>query len=107
MRIWFPLLLAPIFVLADQSIAYAASGWACANQRPIAVHGIHALFLIGCVAGVVMAWQLWSATRRADGDERHHVRHFLSGVALASAVLSSAVIAAMWLPSWLLSPCFN
>jgi hypothetical protein len=107
MRIWFPLLLAPILALSDQTIAYATAGWACASQRPFAVHVVHAVFLVACLAGIAMAVTLFRETRAAEGDERHHVRHFLAGVSIASATLAALVIAAMWMPSWVLSPCLN
>jgi len=105
MRIWWPLLLAPLLALADQSIAYATAGWACAHQQSVAIHVLHALFLAGCIAGVVMALGLWRQPLPAGVDERQRVRHFLAGVGAASATLAAAVIAAMWLGASLLSPC--
>lgn len=105
MRIWWPLLLAPLLALADQSISYATAGWACAHQQPVVIHGLHALFLAGCVAGIVMASALWRRPLAAGVDERERVRHFLAGVGVASATLAAAVIAAMWLGASLMSPC--
>ena len=106
MRIWFPLLAAPTLALTDQSIALAMTGWACANQQVFAMHGVHALFLVATVAATVAAWGLWRATSR--GKTRNETlarRHFLAGLATASAALSALVIAAMWVPNWMLSPC--
>jgi hypothetical protein len=105
MRIWFPLLAAPTLALTDQSIALAMTGWACANQQAFAMHGVHALFLVATVAATVAAWGLWRATSRAKPDEPIARRHFLAGVATASSALSTLVIAAMWVPNWILSPC--
>lgn len=107
MRIWFPLLLAPILALADQSIAYATAGWSCSHQDGIALHVLHGALLATCVAGAVVAFGLWRETRAAPIDERQHVRYFLSGLGIASASLAALVIAAMWMPTWFIATCFN
>jgi hypothetical protein len=106
MRIWFPLLLAPILALADQSVAYALAGWACAHQQPAAMHGVHAVTFIACAGGAFAAWGLWRESA-GPGDERRHVRHFLSGIAIASSALAAAAIAAMWMANAILPPCFG
>lgn len=108
MRIWFALLLAPILALTDQSIAYAVSGWACSNQQSLAPHGVHLVMLLAVLAMTVMAWRFWRATGPADAVPHHvEVRHFLAGLATASGALSALVIAGMWYPTWILSPCLN
>ena len=108
MRIWFALLAAPVLALADQSVSYATVGWACAHQQAIAVHAVHALFLVATVVGTVAAWQLWRATAAAQpSDEVLARRHFLAGLATASSALSSLVIVAMWFPTWVLAPCIG
>jgi hypothetical protein len=108
MRTWFALLLAPVLALADQSIAYATAGWACAHQQSVAVHAVHIAFLAAVLASTFMAWQLWRMTSpSADAGEPAARRHFLAGLATASGALSALVIAAMWIPAWVLSPCFG
>ena len=106
MRIWFALLIAPLLALADQSISYAAAGWACARQNAFAAHGVHALFLVATLAAAVLAWRRWSETRAA-ADERTASSHFLAGIGIAASLFAAATIAAMWIPNWILSPCFN
>jgi hypothetical protein len=107
MRIWFALLAAPTLALTDQSIAFAMTGWACANQQALAMHGVHAIFLAAIIAATVWAWGLWRTTSRSRSrDETVARRHFLAGLATASGALSALVIAAMWVPNWMLSPCF-
>jgi len=104
MRIWMPLLLAPTLALADQVVAFAAVGWACAHDRAIAIHAIHALFLLATAVTLLPAWFGWIASRgRADETARR--QHFLGHLALATAALSVLVIAAMWLTTWVISPC--
>ena len=65
MRIWLALLLAPILALADQSVAYAISGWACAHQQPLATHAVHLVLLLAVLASTGLAAQAWRATRPA------------------------------------------
>jgi len=107
-RIWLALLLAPILALTDQSVAYAVSGWACANQQSLVLHIVHFVMLVTVLALTVIAWRFWRATGPADAVPHDvEVRHFLAGLATASGTLSSLVFAAMWYPAWILSPCLN
>ena len=105
MRIWFALLAAPLLALTDQSVAYATAGWACAHQHTAVVHAVHVVFLAAITAGTVMAWRYWRAT--PEMPEPVASRHFLAGIAAASGALSALAVLAMWIPNWLLSPCFN
>lgn len=108
MRIWFGLLAAPLLALADQVLSYATVGWACAHQESIAVHTVHALFLATAAAAALPAWQLWQATRSTKSlNETVARRHFLAGLAMASSALSVLVIAAMWMPTWVIALCSN
>jgi hypothetical protein len=104
MPTWPGLLLAPVLALADQVIAYAAVPWSCARDFPLIVHAIHVLFLVAVVATFVPAWSLWSSTR-SPGNDVSRRRHFLAGLALASAALSALVVAAIWVPTWFIAPC--
>jgi hypothetical protein len=106
MRIWLALLIAPVLMLADQSVAFAATGWACAHQNGIAMHAIHFLFLAAATVSALAAAGQWRSTANpAPGDSAAVRRHFVAGLATASASFSALVIAAMWYPNWLLSPC--
>jgi len=107
-RIWLALLVSPLLALTDQSVAYALSGWACSHQQPYATHAAHAVFLAAVVAATVAAWALWRDTYAGAGTgDPVAGRHFLAGLATASGALSALVIAAMWYPTWILSPCYN
>src|SRR5438105_2155337 len=108
MRIWLGLLVAPMLTLADQSIAYATAGWACAHQNILALHGVHVVFLSAVVVATIGAWQRWRETRsHGRWTKRVAGRHFLAGMAVASGALSALVVLAMWIPNWMLSPCFG
>ena len=104
MRIWIPLLLAPALALADQFAAFATVAWSCAHERAIAIHAIHAVFLLATAASLAPAWRARGASRGRAGEAAQR-QHFLAGLALASAALSVLVIAAMWLTAWVIAPC--
>jgi len=104
MRTWPALLLAPALALADQVVAFATVGWACARGLPGVEHAVHAVFFAAAAATLPAAWRAWRASRArtAAGDER---ASFLAGLAIGSATLSALVIAAMSLPTWSIAPC--
>ena len=106
MRIWFPLVAAPLLALADQSVSFAVVGWACTHQLPIAVHAVHALFLVTAGAGTLPALTAWRALPGgASADEALAQRRFFTGIAAAAGSLSTLAILAMWVPAWLMAPC--
>ena len=107
MRIWLALVIAPLLALADQTVAFALVGPGCATQSTVLLHGSHALFLALAIATVVAGWRSWRETAVAPARDGPGVlqRHFLAGIAVTVAVLSAAAIAAMWIPTWLISPC--
>ena len=105
-RVWFGLLVCPLLALADQSASFATVGWSCAHQLPVAVHAMHLPFLFGTAAGTVLAGQAWRATRRPKvRDDVLAQRHFLAGLATASAAVSALAVVAMWIPAWIIAPC--
>ena len=106
MRIWFALLAAPILALTDQSVAFATSGWACSHQHAPVMHAVHGVFLVAIVIGTVAAWRYCRATP-AHSPAPVANRHFLAVLAASLGALSALVVAAMWIPVWALSPCFN
>lgn len=106
MRIWLALLVAPALALIDQSLAYAVVGWSCAQQVVAPVHAVHALFLAAAVAATLGARGAWRDTPLADpGHPDGLQRRFLARIAMAVAALSALAIVAMWIPTWLISPC--
>lgn len=107
MRIWLALIVAPLLALADQTVAFALVGPGCARQTTAMLHVSHALFLALTVVVTIGAWRRWleTAPARVTDGEGAVQRHFLAGVAATVAAFSAAAIAAMWLPTWLISPC--
>ena len=108
MAIWLGLIIAPLFALADQTVAFALVGPGCATQTTLVLHASHAIFLALAVAAMVASWRNWretTAPAAANGADLVVQRHFLAGIATTVAALSAAAIAAMWIPTWLISPC--
>ena len=107
MRIWFALLVAPLLALSDQSVAFALVGWTCEHQSTAALHASHLLFLALAALAAVAAWRNWRETAASAAGEDAAIvqRHFLAGVATAVAALSATAIVAMWIATWMISPC--
>ena len=107
MRIWLALIVAPLLALADQAIAFSMVGWACAHQTPALLHASHALFLALATVTAIAAWLHWRETGSAAASMREATRQirFLAGIATTVASLSALAIAAMWIPTWMISSC--
>jgi hypothetical protein len=108
MRLWIALFVAPILALIDLTVAFATVSWACAHQAWFMVHGVHLLFMAATAASAIAAGNVWwSGVRTAPDVHASGQVHFLAGIATASAALSTAAIAAMWMPTWMIPPCVS
>jgi len=106
MRTWIALIVAPLLALTDQAIALALVPWACAHQNTWVVHFSHASFLAAATAAGVGAWLRWRETAMPSTSGEANIQfHFLAGIAMTAAALSAVVIVAMWIPTWMISPC--
>ena len=106
MRIWMALIVAPLLALTDQTVAFALAHWACAHQSTWVVHLAHIFFLVIVAAAAAGAWLVWLETTIVAGTVEPTVPvHFLAGVATMAAALSAVTIVAMWIPTWMISPC--
>lgn len=109
MRTWPGIVLAPLLALADQSVAYALVEWGCHAQQFATLQVVHLAFLVGALATLIPAWPgamrpaLADASLPGDNHERHH---FMSVLSLMVGSLSALIIVALWIPQWVLSPCF-
>ena len=106
MPIWPALILVPLLALADQSVAYALTPWLCARQNVLAGHVVHVVFLVAMVIASVPAWRAMRrlAPREKESSESAPV---LALVGSLIALLSITILLALWLPQWVLSPCFT
>ena len=99
-RIWAPMLVAPLLALAQQSIAYALVTPLCSRQAGGWLHALSAAFVLATVALTGAAWQ---EMRRTDAAPLN--RRFLARVAVGVAAVSVIALLAMWIPQWLVPVC--
>jgi hypothetical protein len=117
---WPALLLAPLIALGELSLAYSLVTPSCAHQSRGALHGVALVSLLAVLALTAMAWADWRrhvrqqapgtpsgpAVTRSDSDPSEHRPHFIAIMAIIVGALSSLVCATLWLPIWMLSPCW-
>jgi hypothetical protein len=122
---WPALLLAPLVALGQLSIAYSLVSPACASQDRSGLHAVAAVSLLLVVAMTVLAWREWlgrgamphengdrqrnlvvPTVTRADSADAVERPHFVAQIAVVVGALSTLVSAALWLPVWVLSPCY-
>jgi hypothetical protein len=114
MPVWPALLLAPSLALAELSLLLALATPICATQNG---HWLHVLSLAFVLAGLALTAVSWREVRRlkreyggsvpTDTDRHGPQQLFLARVATWSGVLSSLVLFALWIPQWVLSPCWS
>lgn len=102
------LIVAPLVALADQSVAYALVEWGCrVGHRgvPVAVHGV---FLLVALVLTIVGWRQCAATKvGARSDAAAATQNLIAWVGMASAGLSTLVIAMMAVAAIVLSPCIG
>jgi hypothetical protein len=117
-RVWPALLLAPMVVLGDQSIAYALVTPACAAQTTAWLHAVAVFSAVLVAAMTLVAWRAWRritsslevpgrGPTASDGTDGRARGSFVALAATLSGLLSLLVILAMWLPIAVLSPCHS
>jgi hypothetical protein len=97
MRAWPALILAPLFALAAQIIAYALITPACQHAKAWPIHLLFFFFFALCVVTTLRAW----ATLRTAQ------REFIPLAAVWSGAFFSAVVLAQWAAMFVLSPCMH
>jgi hypothetical protein len=108
-RLWVPILIAPLVVLAQQAIAYALVPLACERQQHWTIHVVMGTSCAAVLLMTVMAWGAWRtsvANPPIDDMEASRTR-FLSIVAVATSALMMLTIAAQWLTTAFVPPCVH
>lgn len=106
---WLALVITPTLVLINLTIVYALVVPACEDQSSFILHAVSMGSLALSLLLTFMAWQQWQKYSilpthpEGDADVR---KTFLPAVASMTGLLSTLVIAAQWLPQWILSPCY-
>ena len=122
---WPALLLAPLIALGELSIAYALVSPSCASQDRTLLHAVAAVSLFLVLAMTVLAWREWHADGPTPGDgldarqrltvptvtsadsaDAAERPRFVAQIAVVVGALSALVSIALWLPVWVLSPCY-
>jgi hypothetical protein len=123
---WPALLLAPLVALSQLSIAYALVSPACASQDRTGLHAVAALSLLLVLVLTALAWRDWRGpaassregadapqrsagvptVTRADSADATERPQFIAQIAVVVGAISTLVSVALWLPVWVLSPCY-
>jgi hypothetical protein len=96
-KAWPALILAPLFALAGQVVAYALVTPACQHARVWPLHLVFFVSLALCLATTAGAWAALRGARR----------EFLPLAAVWSGVFFSAVVLAHWVALLVLTPCMH
>ena len=115
MKVWPALLVSPLLALGHLSLAYALVSPSCARQDHATLHALTVASLLLSLLMTLPAWFTWRRLTRAhergsraahsDAGHAESRQPFLALVATWVGALSTLVIAAMWLPLWMLPPC--
>ena len=106
MRSWPALLVAPSVALGHLSVVYSLTTPSCATQQLVALHVLSALALlvaVGCTAMAATVWRREGEPSTTGGERRLFVARIATGV----GAIASLVIFALWIPPFLLSPCWS
>ena len=108
MRLWMPIIVPPLTVLAQVSAGYAIVPYACEHQRHFPIHLVSAISLAVALAGVVLAWSAWRAAGLQspdDGAEAVSRMRLLAVMGLAMSALMALAAAAQWMTIGFVPPC--
>jgi hypothetical protein len=110
MRLWMPIIITPLVVLAQQSANYALVAVECAKQQRFAIHLVSSVSLAITVVGILLAWSAWRAAGPVPPDDQgtavSRVR-FLAAVGIALSALMALSIIAQWLTTAFVPPCLE
>jgi hypothetical protein len=110
MRLWVPVIITPLVVLAQQSVNYALVSLECAKQQRFAIHLVSGTSLIIVLVAIAVAWAAWREPGTDSPDDRgqavSRVR-FLAAIGLALSALMALTIVAQWLTVAVVPPCLE
>ncbi|MFL5380909.1 MAG: hypothetical protein ACJ8GN_00150 [Longimicrobiaceae bacterium] len=106
--LWLALAGGPVVVLLGQWAAYVLVPDACARQSSVFVHLVHLVALLLLAAGFLWSRREWVRLGRSEPDERpgpEHRARFMAFSAMVTNPFLALVVLAMWLATFLFSPC--
>jgi ABC-type transport system involved in cytochrome bd biosynthesis fused ATPase/permease subunit len=105
---WPALILAPALALANLSVLYALATPVCARQTTAPLHWTSAVSLALALLFTLLAWRnRHHAADPPQSDAMEKRPHFLATVATMVGALSALIIFGLWLPQWIVSPCYT
>ena len=108
MKAWFPIVVPPLAVLAQESVNYALVAFECVAQQRLPVHAVSTVALAIALFGALSAWQDLRASGVSgpadSGGPRSNAR-FLAFVGVAVSALMALAVIAMWLTTAFIPPC--
>jgi hypothetical protein len=110
MRLWFPILVPPLAMLAQLSVNYALVALECQHQQRLPVHVVAAVALVIAFAGIAIGQRHWKragAAPPADGGDLRSRTRFLAIVGVFVSALMALAIAAQWLMAAFIPPCIE
>ncbi|HKP76346.1 MAG TPA: hypothetical protein VJT67_12535 [Longimicrobiaceae bacterium] len=106
--LWLGLAGGPVVVLFNQWVAYSLVPDACARQNSLFVHVVHLVALLLLAAGYLVCHRAWSRLGAVEPDERpgpEHRARFMAFSGMLTNPFLALVVLAMWLATFLFSPC--
>lgn len=106
---------APLLALGLVSLVYALVTPACARQGGLVLHLVSAATLLLCGLMTGLAWHAWRGrapvadgippVTASDSGAAASRPSFVALLATLVGALSALVVAALWVPVWMLPPC--
>lgn len=106
--LWFGFLAGPVALLWGQMIVYALVPDACDRKSSVWVHVVHLIIVLVSLLGGWMALRVWRRLGRGEADSHpspEHRARFMAVSGMAIGAFFALTAAAMWLATFLLSPC--
>ena len=106
--LWFGILAGPLAFLLNLQLSYMLVQPVCVAAHHLVLHLVPVGALLLTASGGVSAWWSWQRTGHAESSKAGGVlprSRFMAGVGLLISVLFLVVIAAQWLPNFILTPC--
>lgn len=106
--LWMTILLPPILALAQQLLGFILVPWACATGLQPYIWMATVIFMIATLGLSFAAWRIWRENGSEFPDEQGTAvarTRFLAIGGVALGLMSTLVILAQGIPTFILHPC--
>ena len=109
---WYGIVVPALAMLAHLGLGYALVPWSCAGRSHWALHVNALILLLVAASGALVGAGQWRRVGddTTAGDDRRDERaraRFMGALGIASGALFSVAIAAQWLATVFISPCWS